>query len=66
MQELETRVLKVQQEAECKVHNADAARTALEAKLKTQERELRTEAAEATNLSQRLEKQVSSTHLQIM
>ena len=52
-------MLKVQQEAECKVHNAEAARTALEAKLKTQERELRTEAAEATNLSQRLEKQVS-------
>ena len=59
-------MLKVQQEAECKVHNAEAARTALEAKLKTQERELRTEAAEATNLSQRLEKQVSVPNFEII
>ena len=59
-------MLKVQQEAECKVHNAEAARTALEAKLKTQERELRTEAAEATNLSQRLEKQVSIPNFEII
>ena len=59
-------MLKVQQEAECKVHNAEAARTALEGKLKTQERELRTEAAEATNLSQRLEKQVSLNNCQMI
>lgn len=56
--ELETRLGKLQQEAECTVHNEKAARVALEGKLKAQEKELKTELAEASNLAGKLGRQV--------
>ena len=56
--ELESRLVKVQQEAECKLHNSEAAKTSLEVKIKTQEKELRAEVGEATSEAARLGKQL--------
>ena len=50
--------MKVQQEAECKLHNSEAAKTSLEVKIKTQEKELRAEVGEATSEAARLGKQL--------
>ena len=56
--ELESRLVKVQQDAECKLHNSEAARSGMEAKLRTQEKELRAEAGEASAEAARLGKQL--------
>ena len=56
--ELESRLVKVQQDAECKLHNSEAARTGMEAKLRSQEKELRAEAGEASGQAARLGKQL--------
>ena len=56
--ELESRLVKVQQEAECKLHNSEAAKTSLEVKIKAQEKELRAEVGEATSEAARLGKQL--------
>ena len=56
--ELGGRLAKVQQEAETRLHNSEAARTGMEAKLKAQEKELRTEVGEAVSEAARLGKQV--------
>ena len=56
--ELESRLVKVQQDAECKLHNSEAARSGMEAKLRSQEKELRAEAGEAHGEAARLGKQL--------
>ena len=56
--ELESRLVKVQQEAECKLHNSEAAKNSLEVKIKAQEKELRAEVGEATSEAARLGKQL--------
>ena len=56
--ELESRLVKVQQDAECKLHNSEAARSGMETKLRSQEKELRAEAGEAQGEAARLAKQL--------
>ena len=67
VQMLEEKLKKLGMELECQRHNADAARLALDQKMKEREREARAELAQTTTMLKEAEKRLvdaSNAHIQ--